>query len=255
MRALLELARRVRRVPSEEEALSFIMENHLYSGDWADNEGRRRGRVRWILDHIAKTFDPAKCASAKYNVQFGKFDNWARTHVGTLREKVRRYVDEYGEIHEHRGRSVVDWRFVSVMLSIVEFCFAQPNPDRSLSEKGARDIWESSLRAKIIDVKWDDHKWAAARDWLHEIGVVDVFDRRWHFNHGDGQAMKWRPTDRFNNLHVWYKTKKLPSINDGVPLVEFIKRKQHTPPLNYYLGTETLIAGSEAQEGRSRAPP
>ncbi len=235
LRALLEMARRLRHVPTEREALAFIKENRLYSGDWADNEARRRGRVRWILKHIAKTFDPAKCGSAKYKIHFGKFDSWARTHVGTLREKVRRYVDEYGVIHEQRSRTTVDWRFVSVMLSIVEFCFDHPNPDQSLPQTGARALWESSRRAHLIDVDWDDRKWAIARNWLDEIGVIDVFDRKWHFGNGNGQAMKWRPTDRFHDLHVWYKTKRQPSINEPVPLEEFLQGMHPQPPLNYYL--------------------
>jgi hypothetical protein len=255
LRALLELARRLHRVPSEEEVLSFLKENRLYSGDWSENEGRRQSRVRWILGHITKTFDPAKCGSAKYKVEFGKYDNWARTHVGILREKVRRYVDEYGEIHEQRGRSIVEWRFVSVMLSILESCFANQYPDKSLPEKGARRLWESSYDAGVIDIRWNEHKWAIARDWLHKLGVIDVFDRKWRYCNGSGQAMKWRPTDKFYGLHVWYKTKRQPSLNDPVPLQEFLLG-MHTPtPLNYYLDTEPLVARFSIEKLRSRPPP
>jgi hypothetical protein len=253
--ALLELARRLRRVPSEKESLSFIKENRLYTGDWADNDSRRAGRVRWILRHIAKTFDPAKCISAKDHVHFGKFDNWALNHVGTLREKVRRNVDEYGNILEGRGRTVVDWRFVSVMLSILEFCFDHPTLDRSLSEDSARKIWESSLRSKIIDEPWNGHKWAIVRDWLDEIGVIDVFDRRWHFDNGRGQAMRWRPTDEFYELHSWFKKKRIPSVNDAIPLEEFLKQEQHPPSLNYYENKKTLLAVLRTEGRRSRAPP
>ncbi len=255
LRALLELARRLHRVPGEAEALSFLKENRLYSGDWSDHRSRRISRVRWILTHSAKTFDPAKCASAKYKVGFGKFDNWARAHVGTLREKVRRYVDEYGEIHERRGRAVVDWRFVSVMLSIVEFCFTHPNRDQSLPQLGARRIWESSYEAGLIAVRWDDRKWAIARDWLEEAGVIEVFDRKWRHGHGSGRAMKWRPTERFHDLHVWYKTKKQPSVNDPVSLADFLAGMQPPHPLNYYLDTNVLLAGFCSVEGRCRPPP
>ena len=255
LRALLEMARKLHRVPTEREALAFIKENRLYSGDWADNEARRRGRVRWILKHLAKTFDPAKCGSAKYKIHFGKFDSWASNHVGTLREKVRRYVDEYGVIHEQRGRTTVDWRFVSVMLSIVEFCFGHPNPDQSLPQNGPRKIWESSYEAGLIDMKWDDRKWAIARDWLDEIGVVDVFDRKWHFGNGNGQAMKWRPTDRFHDLHVWYKTKRQASINEPVPLEEFLQGMQPPHPLNYYLDKKALLAALGPDERAMPSTP
>ncbi len=256
LQALLELARRLRRVPSESEALSFIKVNRLYSGDWSDKEGRRKSRVRWILGHIADSFDPAKCSTAKYKVEFGKFDNWARTHVGTLREKVRRFVDEFGEIHEVQGRSVVDWMFVSVMLSILEFCFDDPNPDQSLPQTGPRSIWESSFRAGLIDVRWNDYKWAISRDWLEEIGVIEIFDRNWHFGHGSGQAMKWRPTEEFHRLHIWYKARRQPSVNEPVPLVKFLVGKQlPPPPLNYYLDTALFTAGFEPQKGHWKPPP
>ena len=253
--ALLEVARRLRRVPSEKEALAFIRQNQLYSGDWADNESRRRSRVCWIVKHIAKTFDPARCGSPKYKIEFGKYDGWARAHVGTLRERVRRYVDEYGKIHEVRGRTMVDWRFVSVMLSIVEFCFKNPNSDQSLSEKGARKIWETSLQSKIIDVKWNGRKWAIARDWLNNIGIINVFDREWHFKNGNGQAMKWRPTEKFHNLHVWYRVKRKSCINDCVLVETYIQRRHDTPTLNYYRNTGTLLRTFGSVKWRSRAPP
>ena len=255
LRALLELARRLRRVPNEGEALSYLKENRLYSGDWSENEGRRSSRVRWIISHVAKTFDPAKCNSATYQVEFSKFDNWARTHVGKLREKVRYYVDEYGRVHEKRRRSVVEWSFVSVMLSILDFCFAHPNPDQSLPQEGSRTIWETSLRAGLIETPWDDHKWAIVRDWLEDLGVIEVFDRNWHFNHGRGQAMKWRPTEKFRNLHHWYRAKHQPTANNAVSLEEFLGNKQNPPPLNYYLDSDTLIAGFEPEDGRWKPPP
>lgn len=255
LRALLGLARRLRYVPSEVEALSFLKENRLFSGDWSDNESRRRNRVRWIVRHIAKTFNPTKNKRMKVEVRVGKFDSWARAHVGTLRDKVRRYLDEYGNIYEVQGRTAVDWRFVSVMLSVVEFCFNNPNSDQSLSEKTAEKIWGSCLEAKLTNVKWNGHKWAITRDWLNQIGVIDVFDRSWHFNNGRGQAMRWRPTDKFHELHVWYKSKWKSPVDGSASIESYIERKHHTPPLNYYRNTKPLLTPFRPEDWRCRAPP
>jgi hypothetical protein len=254
LHALLEVSRRVGRVPSEAEALTFIKENMLFSGDWG-NAARRSQRVRWVLGHIAKTFDPEKCRGPRHTIRFGKYDNWARAHVGVLREKVRATVDEYGEVRERRGRTTADWRFVSAMLSVLEYCFDRPNPDNSLPQTGARRIWETWHHAGLVDVRWDDHKWAIVRDWLDKIGVIEVFDRDWHYGHGKGRAMKWRPTQRFRDLHVWYKAKKRPAGNDPVPLAVFLAGMRTTHPLNYCLDTEVGAGAFGPMEWRCRPPP
>lgn len=255
LHALLELTRRVRRVPTRREALAFLKSSKLYSGEWVDNERRRERRVAWILAHIAKTFDPAKCRPARHSICFGKYDNWARVHVGFIRAKPRRTLNEFGEVCERRDRTTVDWRFVSVMLSVLEYCFDHPNDDDSLPQAGARRIWDACYVEKLIGVRWNDHKWAVARDWLDEVGVVEVYDRDWHYRRGAGVAMKWRPTDRFRSLHIWYRAKVLPAVDEPVALEAFLSERNPPPPLNYYLDPNGLSIPLPPLEARCRPPP
>ncbi len=254
-KALLELARRLRRVPDEDEAMAFILENRLYSGAWLDNLNDRRRRISWIIRRIAWTFDRSRCISAPYSIQVGKYHNWARHHVGILREKPRRFVDEYGNVGEVRGRSTADWVFVSAMLSVVEVCFEHANPDQSLPESRARAIWEACYRQGLISIRWSSAKWRLTRDWLCDIGVIDIFDRAWHYNNGHGQAMKWRPTPAFRDLATWYKTTKESSLQDAVSLAEFLKKEHHTPSLKSYGNMSVLLGTVGAVERRSRSPP
>ena len=77
--ALLRCARLLKRVPSVEEALQFIKDNGLYSGEWKNSA--RRPRVRGILKFIAKTFDPKKCVKTDAStaaVNIWKYDAWAK---------------------------------------------------------------------------------------------------------------------------------------------------------------------------------
>lgn len=53
------LSRKLRRVASVDEAVSFYEINNLYGGDWCDGEAERRKTFNYILKYIAKTFAPA----------------------------------------------------------------------------------------------------------------------------------------------------------------------------------------------------
>ena len=75
--ALLRLARYLKRVPSEDEALEFIKGHGLFTGTWEENQAHRRDRIRGCLKVIARTFDPAKCSTGGA-VDVGKYDAWAR---------------------------------------------------------------------------------------------------------------------------------------------------------------------------------
>jgi hypothetical protein len=252
--ALLELARRLRRVPGEAEALAFIKDNGLHTGEWADNLARRRSRVRWIVGHIAKTFDPAPYRPVSNTAQVGRYDAWAQQHVGVLRQRPRRTLDEYGNVHEHRNRTVVGWAFVSDMLTVLQSIFEQPNHDQSVPEPWAEKKWTTLYEQRGVRTPWSSSKWRIARDWLDAQGIIEVFDRKWHFDGGRGQAMKWRPARAFYDLTGWYKTKDH-SLQEAIALAEFLKGKPHPPPLNSYVNRCQLLEPVELAAPHSRAPP
>jgi len=57
---LLTYSRKIRRVPTVEEAIQAYEQAGLNSG--ADETGRRRGRFEYLVQHVSKTFDSSKLA-------------------------------------------------------------------------------------------------------------------------------------------------------------------------------------------------
>lgn len=246
--AMLEFCRRAGRVVSNQEALEYIKKNHLYTGEWNDNLGHRRARVRWILKRIAETFDPAKCRGFGQDgqgradvtdcpgideVRIGKYHRWAQTHIGTIKGRQRQDLSEYGEVVVRESRHVVRWQFASVFLSIVDFCLnVSPNDDGSLPQVRAQEIWSRCYDNGQTSVPFSDKKWAICRDWLERQGIIKVLDRNWH----RGKAMRWAVLDSFDRLPDWWRRKKEPSLLEAVPLEEFLgkMRLSGTQVLNSY---------------------
>jgi hypothetical protein len=257
--ALLELCRRLRRVATVDEGLRFIRSNRLFSGEWSENEKRRRDRVAYLLRRIAITFDPKKCRLSDDSldidkINIGKYDQWARRFVGKV-TGINRHVDEFGKVVERRGASV-DWRWVSVFLSVVEYCcVTSPNEDGTLPHIRAEQIWLALQASGRITAKWDDRKWKVARDWLERKGVIKIEDRNWVFGHGGGKAMKWAVCDGFDRLHIWWKTPRKSSGGEAIPLAVFLKSLRHTAPLKAYSQTAIPKSATWSPEAAPRGPP
>jgi len=167
-------------------------------------------------------------------------------------------MDEYGNLVERRSVSV-DWAWISVFLSIVEYCCVVcPNDDGSFPQDWAESIWTSLTDTGVVSVKWDDRKWKVARDWLEKKGVIKIVDRKWVFRHGDGQAMKWAVGENFDRLHEWWKSVKESSGNPAVLLEEFLRNMLHSPPLNSYPHTADTRPGEGGYQPEKlalRSPP
>ncbi len=256
---LLELCQRLRRVATVEEGLQFIRVNRLFSGDWSENESGRRNRVKGLLKRIARTFDPNKCRSSEDSldismINVGRYEQWARHHVGQV-TGIKRHVDEYGNVVERRGVSV-DWLFVSVFLSVVEYCCVTcPNEDGTLPHDRAEQIWLSLRDSGRITVKWNDRKWKVAREWLERRGVIKIVDRNWEFRNGNGKAMKWSVGEGFDRLHVWWKSVREKAGNAAVALNVFLKSMLHTPLLNSCSQSENSKTAPLPPEASPRGPP
>lgn len=261
--AMLELCRRLKRVATVEEGLHFIRMNGLFSGDWSQNESRRKHRVAYLLMWISLTFDPSKCCGstprfgADLPINIGKYDNWARNFVGKVKG-ARRSVDEYGDVVERRSVSV-DWQWVSVFLSVVEHCCVIcPNEDGSLPQRWAEFIWRSLNQTGVISLQWDDRKWKVARDWLEKKGIIKIVDRNWQFRHGDGKAMKWAVSDDFHRFHVWWKSVNDSARNLAVQFADYLRSMLHFSLLKAYPHTSDSKAGFgryQSPESASRGPP
>ena len=216
---LIEYCRRMGRVVSVGEALEYIKANGFYTPPW-DNPARAN-RVRDILRFIGQTFDPEKCNSSdegKPEIKVGKYDNWARHHLGEVRTPAKLGIDEYGRPRTVKAAVRADHRDFSEFLSVFEFCAViDPNEDTSIPEKRAKAVWPAKYRA------WNPLRWRLCRDILERLGVIKITDRNWR----PGKAMRYTPGNGFDRLNLWWKREKKPSQFDAVPLEEFLC-KQHT---------------------------
>lgn len=212
-KALLVYARLLKRVPTVDEALKYIKDHGLYSGEWKNSA--RRSRVRGILKFIARTFDPNKCVKPNDStaaVNIGKYDAWAKKKFpnGLVGCKQRRNVTETFEIVEVKERVAVSWQFISVFVSVCEYCLLlDKNEDGSLPHQRAKDLWNWLYEKNLVAVSFDDRKWAVCRDGLEKLGIIKITDRSYEAK----KAMKWAVAPFFPMLGLW-KAKKLPSLGE-----------------------------------------
>lgn len=217
--ALMEFCRRNRRVVSVEEGLEFIRANTLFTGSWEENHAKRKMRVGQILSFIAQTFDPSLCTGVRHEINFGKFDRWAKRHCPEgWRAAPRKVVDPFGVIHERcRTRTVADWRFVSVFLSITEYIVCEEkNADESVPSARAESLWTLLFEQGVVAIPFCHRKWKIVRDHLERLGVLKI-DHHYH----RGQAMRWWAGSCFPGHGDWKKP-KVRGLLEAVPLIEFL---------------------------------
>ena len=241
--ALRRLARYLKRVPTQDEAMDFLKQRKLYSGSWEDNLANRDRRVRDILRYIAQTFDPAKCAKGLVNV--GKYDAWAKKAfpnglIGQLRGGMTEYMEPYP------GATVqVSSSFISNFLSVVEFALLMDrNEDHSLPHNRAEQLWT----ALNVSVKFDARKWAVCRDSLEKHGIIAIIDR----NYSSGKAMKWDVGTFFPFLGLW-KTPRERSLLGPASLPT--RRKRTTQQHNTLLQLQSNLGTVLASLKLPRPPP
>lgn len=248
--ALLRLARRLKRVPTQDEALAFIKEKKLYTGTWEENLARRIIRVRDILRFIEGTFDAARYANGSVNV--GKYDGWAEEKfpVG-LTGRTSKGMDEHGNVTQ--GQAVhVGTSFIAVFLAVAEFALlTDKNEDSTLPHRRAEQLWEALYSKGLTTVRFDARKWAVCRDELERHGIIRVTDR----NYGHGKAMKWAPGLYFPFQGLW-KTNKQPSLLGPGKLTGAGGEEEGAKqPHNTLLCTQPALGGVEVHPALSRPPP
>jgi hypothetical protein len=222
--ALLVFARSLKRVPALGEALDYIKQNGLYTGDWHQNESRRKARLKNILKRIAKTFDPNKCSTRTVDAakleswsvaNANKYKSWAKKKFPTGITGHKKHFAEDGEIFEQRLR--VGPQFIGVFIAVCEFgLMVDKNDDDSLPHERAKKTWKALHDKGMVTVPFCDRKWAVCRDVLERYGIVKVIDRDYCTN----KAMKWAVGQFFPGLGLW-KTKKVPSLFPPITLAEF----------------------------------
>ena len=199
--------------------MDFIKSNNLFTGAWEHNRGKRKVRVGQILPFIARTFNPSLCTGVRHEINFGKFDAWAKQHCPDgWRRKAKRSLDEYGNIIvRQRSRTVADWQFISVFLSLAEYVVLHDkNNDDSVPSARAESLWTLLYEQGVVSIPFCPRKWKIVRDRLETLGVLRI-DHHYH----RGQAMKWWIGTLFPGLGL-RKMPKVKGLLEPVDLVEFL---------------------------------
>jgi hypothetical protein len=246
--ALYRLARYLKRVPSQGEALRYLRDERLYTPPWDEHLARRKARVRSILNFIARTFDPAKCAKGSVNV--GKYDAWAEKKFPQgLTARGRKGMDEYGEVVEGQGVQVGP-RFIAAFVAVCEFALlADKNRDDSLPHRRAEELWEALHAKGLVPVAFCARKWAACRDELERHGIIRVTDR----DYGPGKAMRWDVGVYFPFLGLWKRERQRSRVGGGT--LPGRRREEREKGHNTWLYQRPPGTGSGVRLMPARPPP
>jgi hypothetical protein len=246
--ALFRLARYLKRVPSQEEALRYLRAERLYTPPWEGHLARRKSRVRSILNFIALTFDPAKCARGAVNA--GKYDAWAeRKFPEGLIARGRKDLTEYGEVVEGQGVQV-SHRFIAAFLAVCEFALLiDKNRDDSLPHRRAEELWQALYAKGLLSVPFCARKWAACRDELERHGIIKVTDR----DYGPNKAMKWDLGPYFPFLGLWKAPKQRSLVGEGC--LPGKRKETREQGHNTWLCQQPARTGSGVRLRPARPPP
>jgi len=245
--AFFRLARSLKRIPTEQEALAFLQEERLFSGTWEDHLARRTVRVRSILNFIARTFDASKCAKGSVNV--GKYDDWAKKSfpTGLQGRRSRSFAPDCTLIE--RPGVHVGTKFIAAFLAVCEFALLiDKNRDNTLPHNRAEQIWDSLHGKGLIPVPFCARKWSTCREEMVEYGIIQITNR--HF--GPGKAMEWALGSYFPFLGLW-KSKKQPSLQGPVYFTQ--KKRRGEKEHNTLLHKQAAESAEMALVALSRPPP
>jgi hypothetical protein len=158
------------------------------------------------------------CTGVRHEINFGKFDEWAKQHCPDgWRRKTSRWLDQFGNIlTRQRSRTVADWQFISVFLSISEYVIVtDKNEDDSVPSARAETLWTLLHDQGVISIPFCPRKWKIVRDRLERLDVLKI-DHHYY----PGQAMKWWVGSLFPGL--WKVKEKAKGLLEAIPLVKFL---------------------------------
>ncbi len=264
------------RFPTAEEASLWLQENHRYSGEWEDNLTRRTKRVQQILEFTERTFDPEMLGSGEgcpVSLNRDRFSWWVRQTFGsTMTAHVRdlRRFDAttmtgqgdglwgLGSINTTVSTTTVSIpaRFVETFLVVAEFCTRQdPLSNKAVPTNRIKKLW-----SMVKDgAAWNQKYYQIVRNRLHQMRVVQIFDRQHHV----GKAWRWSLGDDFPERSLRDQQRKLKAkcqlpSGDPVSLVEFLAgmtgtTTQHLHNTLYYV--ESGFSAISPPEPMVRPPP
>tara|TARA_R110002167_G_scaffold77944_8_gene216075 strand:- start:1837 stop:3630 length:1794 start_codon:yes stop_codon:yes gene_type:complete len=197
--ALLPFARQYylanKRLPSVEEALEYLKQNGLYSGDWAINEGHRHQRVANILGKIKETFDPSLLQNNISVIIDPEIRCWCRQQFPNGLVGYHRRINEF-DMSIHVQSIQVPARFVEKCVGVISFCLNDHLENQALPVNRIKAIWN------LIEdtTSWNQTYFQIVRNHLERLKVINIFDK----NHQPGKAWKWKKGENFPTK-MWKK--------------------------------------------------
>jgi hypothetical protein len=172
-----------RRLPSTDDALAYLHDNGLFSGEWADGAAGRRNRVASILEKIEEGFDEAKLGTGHHGeLNPQKFAWWVRNHFGPHMRAIVEKRSCFDAETMTYPRKVVDvpLRFVCGFLAAAEVGIAKTVNGR-VSTNWFKEMF------KQMGISWNQDYYMATRDKLHSMGVIQITSR----HHKTNVAWTW----------------------------------------------------------------
>jgi hypothetical protein len=109
-------------------------------------------------------------------------------------------------------RAVATREDVAIFLVLLRFFTNNMNADGSLPYKRFRQMWQVVFEAGDIDRQFDDSRFAAVRDYLSSLGLLDWKNKNyeigWVNENGQyikGKAAKWKASEVLMELLDWEK--------------------------------------------------
>jgi len=211
-----DVYRKHRRFPSLEDALQFLHDKGVFSGEWSDGEERRAKRVSQILEHLKKDFDPKLLRSDSKelcSLSAGKYAWWVRNHIGSnmIADVVSLQAFDPVKLTAPVKRVSVPARFIQTFLTVADFCLNQdPLENKAVPTSRIKRIW----KMVVGGAAWNQTYFQIVRDRLDKMGVVHIFDR----HHDNNKAWRWDAGRNFPS-----ETWKSPTVKlFGMSYREFI---------------------------------
>ena len=255
--------KKYRTLPKLEDALTYLHDNKLFSGDWTDNEHRRAKRVSQILQTLFETFDPKLLRTGEskpVSLSVEKFRWWVKSHQcsGMTARVAQLKKFEPVTMTAPVQDVSVPADFIETFLVVADFCLNQdPLENKAVPTNRFKKIWKMVTGG----ASWNQTYFQVVRDRLDNMGIVHIFDRQ----HDKNKAWRWKAGSNFPaqnwKEHQRKLSERMKGFSLGVSYSEFITNKniEKNEDLHntlYQTDARFLrLQGRRNQESDIRPPP
>lgn len=187
--------KRHRQFPDLNDALIYLRDNGLFSGQWEDNENKRANRVDGILDYTSQTFDPNLLGSSEstpLSLDQSNFSWWVRQHFGS---KLTAQVADLRKfdpvtLSAPKQKMSIPAKFIETLLVVADVCLNQdPLHNKAVPTSRIKKIWGKVKGGS----PWNQRYFQIVRETLNRMGVIRIVDRQ----HSTGKAWRWEAGENF----------------------------------------------------------